>query len=106
MTLNLVVKSPHYLALEVEIEIYLEIAGAAGVAPYCSRSGLFALARHAQERLGLRLVQTDQAIRIASLDLAGLDLRRLCFSGTHEELMAAGGRYHELYRDWTEQAAA
>ncbi len=27
-------------------------------------------------------------------------------SGTHEELLEAGGRYWELYRDWAEQAAA
>ena len=27
-------------------------------------------------------------------------------SGTHEELLDAGGRYWELYRDWAEQAAA
>ncbi len=26
--------------------------------------------------------------------------------GTHEELLAAGGRYWALYRDWTDQAAA
>jgi ABC-type multidrug transport system fused ATPase/permease subunit len=26
--------------------------------------------------------------------------------GTHEELLAAGGRYWQLYRDWAEQAAA
>ncbi len=26
--------------------------------------------------------------------------------GTHDELVAAGGRYWELYRDWAEQAAA
>ncbi|MGZ4168557.1 MAG: ABC transporter ATP-binding protein [Solirubrobacteraceae bacterium] len=26
--------------------------------------------------------------------------------GTHDELLAAGGRYWELYRDWAEQAAA
>jgi ATP-binding cassette subfamily B protein len=26
--------------------------------------------------------------------------------GTHEELLAAGGRYWRLYRDWAEQAAA
>ena len=26
--------------------------------------------------------------------------------GTHDELLAAGGRYWQLYRDWAEQAAA
>jgi ABC-type multidrug transport system fused ATPase/permease subunit len=26
--------------------------------------------------------------------------------GTHDELLEAGGRYYQLYRDWAEQAAA
>jgi ATP-binding cassette subfamily B protein len=26
--------------------------------------------------------------------------------GTHDELMAAGGAYWRLYRDWSEQAGA
>jgi ATP-binding cassette subfamily B protein len=27
-------------------------------------------------------------------------------AGTHDELIAAGGAYARLYRDWAEQAAA
>jgi len=31
---------------------------------------------------------------------------RIAEQGTHDELLSAGGRYWELYRDWAEQAAA
>jgi ATP-binding cassette subfamily B protein len=31
---------------------------------------------------------------------------RIAEQGTHDELLAAGGRYWELYRDWADQAAA
>ena len=31
---------------------------------------------------------------------------RIAEQGSHDELLAAGGRYWELYRDWAEQAAA
>ena len=35
-----------------------------------------------------------------------LDHGRIVEQGTHDELIAAGGAYWELYRDWAEQAAA
>ncbi len=35
-----------------------------------------------------------------------LEHGRVAQQGTHDELIAAEGRYYELYRDWATQAAA
>jgi ABC-type multidrug transport system fused ATPase/permease subunit len=65
--------------------------------------------------LGLkRLVAGRTAIviahRLSTIRHAGriivLEHGRVIEQGTHDELLAAGGRYWQLYRDWAEQAAA
>jgi ATP-binding cassette subfamily B protein len=61
-----------------------------------------------------RLVAGRTAIviahRLSTIRHAGrivvLEGGQIIEQGTHDELLAAGGRYWELYRDWAEQAAA
>jgi ATP-binding cassette subfamily B protein len=56
-------------------------------------------------RTAIVIAHRLSTIRHASRILV-MEHGRIAEQGTHDELLAAGGRYWELYRDWAEQAAA
>ncbi len=56
-------------------------------------------------RTSIVIAHRLSTIRHASRILV-MEYGEIVESGTHDELLAAGGRYWQLYRDWAEQAAA
>jgi ATP-binding cassette subfamily B protein len=56
-------------------------------------------------RTAIVIAHRLSTIRHASRILV-MEYGRIVEQGTHDELLAAEGRYWELYRDWAEQAAA
>jgi ATP-binding cassette subfamily B protein len=68
------------------------------------------LIEHGLRRLVAGRTAIVIAHRLSTIRNAGrivvLEHGRIVEHGSHEELLDAGGRYWELYRDWSEQAAA
>jgi ATP-binding cassette subfamily B protein len=68
------------------------------------------LIEHGLRRLVAGRTAIVIAHRLSTIRHAGrivvLDRGRIVEQGTHDELLAAGGRYWSLYRDWAQQAAA
>jgi ABC-type multidrug transport system fused ATPase/permease subunit len=56
-------------------------------------------------RTSIVIAHRLSTIRHASRILV-MEYGQIIEQGTHDELLDAGGRYWQLYRDWAEQAAA